>query len=99
MSTIQENWKVDADGQVINEKGVVIAGNIRNINHSFLISKIPNLCRQVLHMQSQLELAAKALEKQYIDAALMHTNASTKERRELIEKITSITEVESLLGK
>lgn len=61
MSTIQENWTVDADGQVINEKGVVIAGNIRNINHSFLISKIPDLCRQVLHMQSQLELAALSL--------------------------------------
>lgn len=50
-------------------------------------------------MQSQLELAALSLDKNNINEALLHTNASIKERRELIEKITSITEVENLLGK
>lgn len=96
MSTIQENWKVDADGQVVNEEGKVIAGNITNINNSFLISKIPELCRQLLQAQNQLNYASQALSNKDSKLASLYINATSKDRLELIEKINNITEVENL---
>lgn len=84
MDTLLKTWQ--QKGNEIKDGGNVL-GTAKTESEAFLMSKAPELWRELAQAQTQLEMASKCLADGRVDEAMLHTNSLWRQRKELIDTL------------